>query len=216
VAGLAVAVTVSACGSASRQDVNEPNGTFKVRVISVWTSPQRLAESTSLVILVRNVDTQPIPNVAVTICNTTCRYSPAALARGWGTSVQAFAQRLNMPGLASNSRPVWIVDQAPNPHNYCAYSCQQGGPGGAVTAYSNTWALGELKPNRTATFEWKLTAVQPGVHVVAWQVAAGLNGKAKAVNPSGFGQPHGRFVIHVKRAPQRSYVNSAGQVVTTQ
>ena len=25
-------------------------------------------------------------------------------------------------------------------------SCQQGGPGGAVTAYSNTWALGSLKP----------------------------------------------------------------------
>jgi hypothetical protein len=213
-AGLTVAVTLSACGSAPRQDANEPSGLYKVRVLSVWRPVQRLAQSTSLVITIRNVDTKTIPNIAVTICNTTCTYSLAALHRGWGTSVAAFGQKLNMPGLASDSRPVWIVDQAPNPNNICAFSCQQRGPGGAVTAYSNTWALGELKPNASATFEWRLTAVSPGVHVVAWQVAAGLNGKARAITVAGV-QPKGRFIVHVRRAPQQSYVNSNGQVVTT-
>ena len=60
-------------------------------------------------------------------------------------------------------------------------TCSQGGSGGAVTAYSNTWALGALAPGKTATFVWRVTAVKPGVHTVAWEVAAGLNGKAKAV-----------------------------------
>jgi hypothetical protein len=215
VSGLAVAATLAACGSAPRQDASEPSGFYHVRVVTAWRTPQRLAQSTSLVITVRNMDsTKTIPDVAVTICNTTCSYSPAALRRGWGTSVQAFGQKLDMPGLANDSRPVWIVNQAPNPHNICTYSCQQGGPGGAVTAYSNTWALGELKPNASATFVWKLTAVSPGVHIVAWQVAAGLNGKAKAITVGGV-QPRGKFVIHVARAPARSYVNNNGQVVSS-
>jgi hypothetical protein len=213
-AGVVVAVIVSACGgSGPRQDANEPSGKFMVRVLSAWSPSQRLAQSTSLVIAVHNIDTKTLPDVAVTICNTTCTYSRRALARGWGTSVGAFSYKLNMPGLANNSRPVWIVDEGPNPHQVCAYSCQQGGPGGGVTAYSNTWALGELKPNETATFQWKLTAVAPGTHVVAWQVAAGLNGKAEAVTSAGV-QPRGTFVVHITRAPARYYVTNSGQAVT--
>ncbi len=106
-----------------------------------------------------------------------------------------------MPGLANASRPVWIIDRAPGPKggpcptlNANAspngpyqnnYSACTGGPGGAVTAYSNTWALGTLKPGQTATFAWNLTAVKSGTHVVNWQIAAGLNGKAKAVSAAG-------------------------------
>ena len=49
-----------------------------------------------------------------------------------------------------------------------ASSCNQGGSGGAVTAYSNTWALGRLAPGATARFVWRVTAVSPGTHVVAY------------------------------------------------
>ncbi len=116
-----------------------------------------------------------------------------------------------MPGLASQSRPVWIVDQAPG---QCGYSCQQGGPGGAGTAYANTWALGSLAPGKSVTFDWHLTAVESGTHFVYWQVAAGLNGKAKAVSPAGT-PPAGSFTVNVAAKPAQAYVNNNGQVVTT-
>jgi hypothetical protein len=213
VATLAAAATLSACGSGPRQDANEPNRVFHVQVTSSFPTTQRLAEASNLVISVRNTDTATIPDVAVTICNVTCGYSQQDLQSGYGTSVQAFSEKINYPAgqLASDSRPVWIVDQPPNP-NGCQYSCQQGGPGGAVTAYSNTWALGPLKPGTTKTFSWKVTAVKPGMHIVAWQVAAGLNGKAKA-RTSADAVPQGTFKVKIASAPEQAYVNNAGQVV---
>jgi hypothetical protein len=83
-----------------------------------------------------------------------------------------------------------------------------------VTAYSNTWALGSLKPNQTATFQWKVTAVKSGMHIVAWQVAAGLNGKAKARTSTG-ALPQGTFAVKISNAPQQAYVNNSGKIVTT-
>jgi hypothetical protein len=212
-ASLAAAAALSACGSSARQDTNEPSGLYHVEVSSSFPASQRLAQSSHLVISVRNTDDKTIPNVAVTICNVTCGYTQQDLANGYGTSVQAFAEKINYPPsqLASDSRPVWIVDQAPNP-NGCQSSCQQGGPGGAVTAYSNTWALGPLKPGDTKTFDWKVTAVKAGMHIVAWQVAAGLNGKAKA-RTSTDAVPQGKFKVEILSAPAQTYVNDAGQVV---
>ncbi len=212
--GFAVALAVSACGSGARQDVNEPNRTYAVEVSSSFPASQRLAQASHLVITVRNMDAnRTIPDVAVTICNVSCSYSQSALNNGEGTSVQAFSDKISYPAgvLASNSRPVWIVDQAPGA---CRYSCAQGGPGGAVTAYANTWALGALKPNQTAKFDWKVTAVTSGMHTVAWQVAAGLNGKAKARTSAG-ALPQGTFKVKVASAPEQAYVNNAGQVVRT-
>jgi hypothetical protein len=198
-----------ACGGGQRQDANEPSGNFPVQVAGAqFPSSQRLSEHTHLVITVRNSGSKTIPNIAVTICNVTCAF-PAPL--GEGTSVEAFASYLNMPNLASHSRPVWVIDQAPGP---CDYSCNSGGPGGAVTAYANTWALGSLKPGGTATFKWGVTAVQPGSYKVAWQIAAGLNGKAKAILSDG-SKPRGTFNVKITHAPAQSYVNNNGQVVTT-
>jgi hypothetical protein len=114
-----------------------------------------------------------------------------------------------MPGLASHSRPVWVVDTPPGP---CGYSCQNGGQGAYVSANANTWQSGELKPGATATFAWRLTAVQPGRYVVAYQVAGDLYGKARAVLPGGV-IPQGTFRVTVVRAPAQSYVNSSGKVV---
>ena len=49
------------------------------------------------------------------------------------------------------------------------------------SAYVDTYTLGPLGPNRTATFEWKVTAVHAGDFRICYRVAAGLDGKAKAV-----------------------------------
>jgi hypothetical protein len=199
-AALVAVVALAGCGSQARQDANEPTGSFTVDVpVATFPSSQRLAEHTHLVIAIRNTGTKTIPNIAVTILN------PKA-----GTAAQAFGGLLaEAPGLASRSRPIWVVDRAPGP---CGFGCTSGGAGGAVTAYTNTWALGSLKPGKTATFDWGVTAIKAGTHVIEYLVAAGLNGKAKAVLAGG-GQPKGRFTVTISSAPQQSYVNDKGQVV---
>jgi hypothetical protein len=206
---LGMSVALAACGSGGRQDANEPSGQFHVAITrATFPRFQRLAEHSRLTIRVRNVSKHPLPNVSVTICNVTCHH-PAPV--GEGTSVDAFAEYLNMPNLASHSRPVWIVDRPPGP---CGYSCRNGGPGSYFTAASNTWAAGELMPGHTATFSWGVTAVSPGVHTVAWAVSAGLYGKAQAIGPTGV-QPHGAFRVRIIQRPAQSFVTSSGHVIVT-
>ena len=60
-----------------------------------------------------------------------------------------------------------------------------------------------------------MTAVAPGKHTVAWEVAAGLNGKARAVLANG-SQPTGTFAVHISTAPPQTYVNNNGQIVNAQ
>ncbi len=207
IAGIGVALAVAACGSGQRQDVHEPKGRFKVAVTTArFPASQTISEHTHLVIAVHNSGTRTIPDLAVTICNGTCSVRAPS---GEGTSAQAFAANGPGPQGIDPSRPLWIVDGGPGP---CGYSCRGGGQGAYVTAYSNTWASGALKPGRTVRFDWSVTAVAPGRHVVAWEVAAGLNGRAKAVLTGG-SRPHGTFVVHVDSAPAQSYVNSNGQIV---
>ena len=207
IAGIGAALFLAACGSGARQDAGEPHGKFPVAVATAtFPSAQTMSEHTHLVIDVRNPGRKTIPDVAVTICNVTCDY-PAP--KGEGTSAAAFAAQVNQPYLANSSRPTWIVDRGPGP---CDFSCHNGGAGAGVTAYSNTWALGALRPGHSVRFDWAVTAVSPGRHVVAWKVAAGLNGRAKAVPGDGT-QLKGRFVVHVGSTPQQTYVNNNGQIV---
>lgn len=205
VGAIVASLGLAACGSGSRQDASERSGRFPVQASATWTTSQVLAQHTQLQITAYNTGTRTIPNVAVTI------FDGNPSDPHLGTRAQAFQELLTMPGLASQSRPVWIVDQAPGP---CAYSCRTGGPGAAVTAYSNTWALGSLAPGKSVTFNWHLTAVAPGTHYVYWRVAAGLNGKARAVSADG-SPPAGKFTVKISRAPTQAYVNNNGKVVTT-
>jgi hypothetical protein len=207
--GMLAALALAACGGGTRQDASEPSGKFSVDVPTAsFPASQRLSEHTHLVLAIHNDSGKTIPNVAVTICNVTCAYPAPA---GEGTSAAAFGEDLQMPGLAHPSRPVWVVDQPPGG---CGAGCGGGSPGGAVTASSNTWALGPLGAGSTAKFDWAVTAVKPGHHVVAWEVAAGLNGKARAVLSDG-SLPHGTFAVDISSAPAQTYVNNNGQIVTT-
>ena len=164
-----------------------------------FPATQRLAQVTRLLVTVRNVGTGTLPNVAVTITDPP-----------YGTSAEAFSKLVApAPGLASRSRPVWIIDRPPGP---CTFGCAAGGPGGAVTAYPDTWALGPLAPSHAVTFGWTVTAVQPGVYTVAYRVAAALNGRAAAILPGGRAVA-GRFRIKVLAQPEQEHVNDRGQVV---
>jgi hypothetical protein len=194
---------LAACGGGARQDASETAGQYQVKVLTAsFPTVQSLAQHSQLVLKLRNSGPNTIPDIAVTIVNP--RY---------GTQAQAFATAIagsSGADLASSSRPVWVIDKPPGP---CLYSCRQGGPGSAVTAYSNTWALGKLAPGQTIKFAWGVTAVKSGRYQVRYEVAAGLNGKAQAVDSSGK-QPTGTFTVTVNHRPQQSYVNNAGQIVT--
>lgn len=201
-AALAIASLIAGCGSAE-QNAGEPHGSFPVAVSSSFPVSQRLAEQASFRVRITNVGRHTIPDVTVTVLNP--RYGAAAQAFGTLLRENAGGQ----PILASRSRPVWIINQAPGP---CRYSCRSRGPGGAATAYTNTWALGSLAPGHTAVFRWKLTAVAPGTYTVEYEVAAGLNGYAKAVLPD-HSPARGRFDVHISSAPPQVTVQSNGQVV---
>jgi hypothetical protein len=209
-AGASAALALAGCGGGSPQDANAPSGKFPVQVTAAsFPSSQQLAEHTNMVISVKNIGTRTIPNLAVTVCNTTCKY-PAPV--GQGTSVAAFAQYLNQPGLASHSRPVWVVETPPGE---CGYSCKNGGYGSDVSDAANTWQAGRLKPGATATFKWGVAAVASGKFVVAWEVAGDIYGRAKAVLANG-SRPQGTFDVNISQTPAQSYVNDKGQVVQGQ
>jgi hypothetical protein len=211
--------------------VREPTGTFPVQVTNAtFPAAQRMAEHTHLVISVRNAGNKSIPNLTVTICNVTCRY-PAPI--GEGTSVAPFAQCVGPTGQrclqtaqeqgqANLSRPVWVVDRPPGAcQGRNGYSCSNGGAGAAATAAANSWQRARpLPPGGTATFTWAVTAVAPGSFTVAWEIAAGQYGKAKAVIANGSGPcgktPCGTFPVTIRKTPAQSYVNDAGQIVQTQ
>jgi len=201
----AAAALLSACGSGSEQNAGEPHASFPVQVTSSFPTHQRLAQETDMVVTVKNTGHAAMPDVAVTVTNP--EYGDAAQSFG----VLIPENHAGQPILASRSRPVWIINQAPG---QCGYSCKHLGPGGAATAYTDTWALGRLAPGRTATFEWHLTAIKAGTYRVRYQVAAGLNGYARAVTAAG--RPvSGGYAVTISAAPRSTYVENDGRVVSS-
>lgn len=100
--------------------------------------------------------------------------------------------------LADQNRPVWIVDD---------------GPLGGITATTNTWALGPLRPGATRRFVWKVTPVVPGHREVRYRIAAGLNGKALAKAADG-NAAEGSFSVDVNQKPSQATVDpTTGKVV---
>ena len=161
------------CGGGERQDENEPKGNFPVEVVEAkFPEDQKLAKSSDLLVTVRNAGQETIPNIAMT--------------------VDGFDQRKNNPDLADPTRPVFAlngvqVEIAGFPE------AKDAAPRGCDTAYVNTWACGPLSPGQQKTFRWTVTAVQAGEFNVNWRVAAGLDGKAKAVAAGGGPAPRGSF-----------------------
>lgn len=207
---IGAAVAAAGCGGASGP---APSGSDHgsrwqravVMVTASFPSSQRLAEKTEFVLAVRNRTTHAIPNLAATICNVSCG---ASAPDGEGTSAQPFAQDLDMAGLGSRSRSLWIVDQAPGG---CGYSCRAGGAGGAVTSYSNTWALGRLAPHATARFVWQVAPVAPGRHVIAWELAGRLDGDP-TLQLAGGTPARGTLMVVVQPRPRRTYITDSGRI----
>lgn len=113
-------------------------------------------------------------------------------------TLDSFSAASEQAGLAAARRPVWVVDEPP--------------PGGG-TAYTDTWALGRLAAGQARTFTWRVTATQAGTHTVRYRVAAGLNGRARAVL-EGDRAPEGEVTVRISSRPAQAHVDpETGDVV---
>ncbi len=196
--GLVALAGLGGCGGGERQDENEPEGEFAVEVVDAsFPDEQKLAQSSDLEITVRNAGDRAIPNVAVTVDGLDYK-------------------KADDPSLADRTRPVFALNGVPVEIGGFP-EAKDAAPRGCDTAYVNTWACGPLKPGREKTFKWSVTAVRAGPYKVAWQVAAGLDGKAKAVAAGGGEAPRGTFSGSVSdEAPDVRVADDGKTVVTGQ
>jgi len=216
--GLLLAAGVASCGG-TRQDANEPEGNFPVSIVSAdFPSKQKLAQNTNLTLAVENSGDTAIPNLAITVF-TTSNASTGESTTTTGTTSTAttssqelptsqgsFSVRSEQEGLAIPFRPVWILEEG-----FPKYEGETASAG-AEAAQTDTYAFGELPANQTKRIVWNVTPVQAGTYTVHYRVAAGLEGKAKAVTADG-SVPEGEFVVRISSAPPQTRVNDAGQVV---
>ena len=180
------------CGGGERQDENEPEGDFAVEVTrATFPTKQRLAQSSNLEITVRNSGERTIPNIAITL--------------------EGFSVREDDPTLSDPERPQFVVNGEPREIGGFP-EAENAAPAGCGTAYVDTWACGPLKRGKERSFRWGVTAVKAGPYRITWRVAAGLNGKAKAVGEDG-GAPHGKFSGTVSDEVPQVRVGDDGRTV---
>ncbi|HEV2923237.1 MAG TPA: hypothetical protein VGW98_04325 [Solirubrobacteraceae bacterium] len=188
------AALASGCGG-SRQDANEASRGYAMEVVRArFPVRQWIARPTSFALQVRNAGGRTVPNVAVTL--------------------DSFYYTEHYPELASDKRPIWVIEQGPGPAARPPVQTQEiSKPGGGQTAYVNTWALGPLAPNGTQTFIWRVVPVKAGVYTVRYTIAAGLAGRAKAQLPSG-GPVQGQLTASIAPVPLSTHVDPrTGRVV---
>ena len=161
------------CGGGERQDENEPEGNFAVEVMDAsFPDQQQLAQSTKLSIMVRNAGDETVPNIAVTLAG--------------------LDYRATQPALANPERPQFAINALPREIGGFP-EAKDATPLGCDTAYLNTWACGPLEPGKERTFSWSVTAVRAGDYEISYRVAAGLDGKARAVAVEGGEPTEGSF-----------------------
>jgi hypothetical protein len=190
----ASAVAFAGCGGGDpRQDANEPSGDFKVDVVdATFPAKQKLAKRSVLEIVVRNADTKEIPNIAVTL--------------------KGLDKRKEDPDLADQRRPVFVVNGQFKEFGNIE-DAQAKTPNGIENpTYVDTWSLGPLKPGESKSFKWDVTAVQAGPYELNYSVAAGLDGKAKAVDAGG-NIPQGVFTGTVDDAAPQTRIADDGHTI---
>jgi hypothetical protein len=191
----AALIAVAGCGGGERQDENEPEGEFALDVVeAMFPEEQKLAQSSDLVITVRNAGDEAVPNVAVTLTG--------------------LDYRATEPDVASAERPQFALNGLPRQIGGLP-EAKDAAPLGCDTAYVDTWACGPLRPGAEKTFVWSVTAVKAGPYDIGWRVGAGLAGKAQAVGADGGEAPTGNFTGTVSREVPEVRIADDGQTVVS-
>ena len=175
---------LAACGGGDRQDANEPEGEFRVEVVSAeFPERQHIAEDVELVLRVRNADDEDLSNVAVTV---------ETQAEGENAPI-SFGQRSNDPQLADSGRPIWVLAE---------------GPRGGETAIVNTWTAGPLRAGEERELTWSLVPSRAGTFTIDYRVAPGLQGRARPAE----GNTSGSFSVTIDDEPVPARVGADGEV----
>jgi hypothetical protein len=187
-------LALAGCGGGNeRQDENEPEGDFKVEVVEAsFPAKQKLAKRSQLVIVVRNTDQKKVPNVSVTM--------------------NGLDYRKDDPELADQRRPQFVVNGKFKQFGNIQDAQAQTPNGIENPSYVNTWSLGPLEPGESKRFRWDVTAVRAGTYKLSYSVAAGLDGKARAVDASGE-VPKGVFTGTVSDAAPQTKIAADGKTV---
>lgn len=201
---LLAATALAACGGGDeRQDQGEPEGDYPVEVTESRFPPrQRLAETSDLRLGIENIGEQTVPDLAVTIWT------------GDQKADDSFEIRSEERGLADPNRPVWILE-----HNYPKVVPPGVEPGeldaepsaGAEVAQTATFAFGALGPGESTDLAWRVTPVMDGTFTVHYELAAGLQGDAKAVTADG-SPVRGEFVVTISDEPPQARIDEQGRV----
>ena len=217
VLGVLLAAGVASCGG-SRQDANEPRGNFPVQIVSAdFPSKQKLAQNTNLTLAVANSGDKTIPNLAITIftasnastgetTTTTGTTSTGTTAGSEGRDGRPAARR-RAPSRSAPSSRAWRSPSARSGSSKRAIpSSRVRPPRPAPRPRRPTPTPSERSPpHQTKRIVWNVTPVQAGTYTVHYRVAAGLEGKAKAVTADG-SVPEGEFVVRISSAPPQTRV----------
>lgn len=187
---------VAGCGG-ERADEDEPSGDFPVEIVSAtFPEQQKLAQTSDLVITVRNAGDATIPNLGVT--------------------VEGFDYRKDDDrSLADSARPVFASNGVPVQIGGFP-EAKDASPRGCDSAYVGLWACGPLRPGREKTFRWSVTAVKAGDYELRWQIAAGLYGGARAVLAGSDERPSGSFSGTISRRAPQARIGGDGKTVVTE
>ena len=201
-ATLLAAGLLGSCGgddSTNQQNADEPSGDFPVEVTKAkFPTEQRLALTSYLLLGVKNVGDEPLPELAFTIETDD------------GDADGSFQTQIDDPAASNPSRPVWILE---NKYPRAIDDPVPKGISGGLRAQTNTFGFGPLDAGEEKTIVWRLTAVEAGTYTLHYRVEAGLDGEAKAVTADG-GEVKGEFVVTIDDKAPQATVNDNGQVVT--
>ena len=162
---LGAGIGVTGCGSGQSQGATEPTGNFPVQVTTAkFPNHQKLAESSYLVLAIKNAGSQTIPDLAVTI-NTQAKGTPnlKSPATSTGSGQGSFNIRVDEPNLASHFRPVWVLEEHyPKliTDKFPLSKIETAPTAGAEAAQTDTFQFGSVPPGDTKDIAWRVTPVR--------------------------------------------------------
>jgi hypothetical protein len=197
VAAIALAAGIAACGGGESSD-KEAEGSYDLAVVgSRFPAKQHLGQTSILKIAVRNSGDKKVPALTVTI---------GIKGKEGETSSLPFGIRDPQPELAQADRPVWVLAE------HYPQLVGGGESAGAHTSSTKTFDFGPLEPGKTVEAEWKLSAVKAGRWALAYEIGAGLGGKAKAKTEGGTA-PGGTLMAEISARKTDVEVTDSGEIV---
>ena len=133
-----LALLAAGCGGGTQQDADEPAGDYRVATSAVsFPRLQRLGQTESLRMRVRNTGTKTVPNLVVT--------------------VDGFGYKTTQPGVADPLRPLWIVNIGPRVYQTAFVNTWATGPLAPGRARTLSWSVTSVVPG-THTLRWRVQA----------------------------------------------------------